>query len=531
MYRLLSIIIFFSTSLLAQPTSLDISASRWIMKVSSADYNTKFGSTKSVDGIELRKISDHFNLINVISKNLHSESEIRNMFAGLEILELNPDSKLEQRDLIPDDFKYENQWSMEMINMPAVWEHTVGGVNSNGEEIVVAVLDVGYQIDHIDLVENIWINKNETPDNDTDDDGNGYKDDYRGLNIVTQNDSHIIKDHGTKVAGIIGAEGNNGRGVAGVNWNVKILPISGVEHVGDIIFAMRYVVMMKQKYISSNGAEGANIVATNLSAGVKKVFPEAHADWCPYYDLAGQLGILSVGAAPNDFYNVDEEGDLPSLCQSDYLIAVTNTDIDDLKVSAAAIGPKNIDLGAPGERIFTTTLGDDYALISGTSGSAPHVAGLVALFHSLECVKLSDLVTSDPQAAALLIKDAILNGVDSNQEMSQTVSGGRLNAYNSFLNLAGWCTGFELGTLEVQDVHVDQTRLDVRYSTDEFSRHKISLYNMLGQLIKQEEFQPTVFDEKVLRINLEDLSLAPGHYVVSLSNEEGVASSVLAYIF
>lgn len=415
--------------------------------------------------------------------------------------------------------------------MPAVWDYTVGGMNQEGEDIVVAVLDVGFQIDHIDLEDNIWINLNETPGDGIDNDNNGYKDDYRGLNIETQDDSHNIDDHGTKVAGIVGAKGNNGRGVTGVNWNVKVLPISGVDHVGDIIFAMQYVVQMKQKFISTNGAEGANIVATNLSAGVKRVFPDAHADWCPYYDLAGELGILSIGAAPNEFFNVDEEGDLPSLCQSDYLIAVTNTDNTDMKVGAAAIGPINIDVAAPGERVFTTTLGDDYSTIIGTSGSAPHVAGLVGLFHSLDCDKLSELIKTDPKAAALIIKDAILNGVDTNQTLTQTVSGGRVNAYNAFLNLAGWCTGFELGSLELQDVHVDDTGLDIRYSTDEFSKHKISIYNLLGQLIAQEEFQPTVFDEKVFRIDTKDLSLAPGHYLVSLSNEVGRASSVLTYVF
>lgn len=529
MLRIFSLLLLFTASYCAAQSTSDDLHNRWIIKFDENDFS-KLSNIELTPDLETTILSEHFNLLGIKSESPLDRRQVKSMFPSVQVLDLYPDHKLQYRDRIPDDFSYSSQWNMDIIEMPAIWEHALGGNMQNGEEIVIAILDVGYEIDHIDLAENMWVNQNEIPNDGIDNDQNGYRDDYYGMNIDTQNDTHNIDDHGTKVAGIIGAEGNNGRGVAGVNWKVKLLPLGGVDHIGEIIVAMEYVVMMKQEYIESNGTRGANIVATNLSAGVGRLFPSGSPDWCPYYDLAGNLGILSVSAAPNANYDVETEGDLPSLCDSEFLITVTNTDRTDFKVNESGYGKVSIDLGAPGERVFTTNLNDDYGTISGTSGSAPHVAGLVGLLYSLDCASFSELVKSDPPQAAQLVKSAILEGVDLKPSLSNTLSKGRVNAYSSFLNLVSWCTGTPIGDLELQGISLDGQQVNLRYNTSDFSEHKVSIYNVLGERLKTVTFRPSVFNERILLIDLSDLNLVSGNYMFTLSNEIERTSNMFGLI-
>ena len=529
MLKVLSFFLFLTVSVCSAQSSAANLHERWIVKLDDTNL-TKVAELEPEKNVKISILSKHFNLIGIHSAIPLDKRQVSSILSSVEFIDLYPDHKLQYRDRIPDDFSYSSQWNMDMIDMPAIWDHALGGTMQNGEEIVIAILDVGYEVDHIDLEENMWVNQHEIPNDNIDNDQNGYRDDYLGMNIDTQNDTHNIDDHGTKVAGIIGAEGNNGRGVAGVNWKVKLLPIGGVDHIGEIIVAMEYVIMMKQQYIESNGARGANIVATNLSAGVGRKFPIDSPDWCPYYDLAGNLGILSVSAAPNDNFDVEKEGDLPSLCDSDYLIAVTNTDKSDFKVNESGYGKVSIDLGAPGERVFTTNLNDDYGTISGTSGSAPHVAGLVGLLYSLDCVEFSELTKTDPPQAAQLVKSAILEGVDIKSSLSHTLTNGRLNAYNAFLNLVSWCTGTPIGDLELQGISLDGQRINLRYNTNDFSEHKVSIYNILGERLKTVTFRPSVFNERVLLIDLSDLDLESGNYMFTLSNDLERTSDIFGLI-
>lgn len=502
---------------------------RWILDLDESNFSLLTKQPTKI-GFEIKVLSEHFKLVGVHSEQGLSEEQVRAILPQVKIDNIYPDRKLSYRDRVPDDFSYSSQWNMDIIEMPSLWEHATGGMTPSGEDIVVAILDVGYEIDHSDLDGNYWTNKEEIPNDDIDNDDNGYKDDYLGLNIDSQNDTHNIDDHGTKVAGIIGAEGNNGRGVAGISWNVKMMPLGGVDHIGEIIVAMEYVIMMKKLYLESNGAKGANIVATNLSAGVGRTFPFDSPDWCPYYNQAGELGILSVSAAPNENYDVDEEGDLPSLCDSEFLITVTNTDMSDFKVQESGYGKVNIDLGAPGERIFTTNLNDDYGMISGTSASAPHVAGLIGLLYNLDCTTFSELVKSSPADAALFIKTAILEGVDVKSSLANTLTQGRVNAYNTFVNIVSWCTGLPLGNLAMTDLRVEDQQINLRYNTSEFSEHTVTMYDVMGRRLKTFIFNPTVFKEKRVFMDISDLDLSSGNYIFTLSNENERVSNMYSLI-
>ncbi len=476
---------------------------------------------------EIDLLSDQFGLYEVNTVKPVSKQAMNEILTPWSPLRFYAsDGPLTLRGLTPDDKLYPRQWNMDIIRMPDVWEITTGGSTINGDEIVVAVIDDGFQKDHVDLRDNLWSNLGEIPNDGLDNDSNGVIDDFQGYNVDTDNDDIIPLSHGTRVAGIIGGKGDNEEGVTGVNWNVKILPISGVGFIPEVIKSMDYIIRMKELYLSSNGTKGANILVSNLSLGKDRSFPESHPDWCDLYDAAGAVGILSVAAVPNEFYNVDVEGDLPSLCQSDFLITTTNTSIDDERVQQSAVGPLNVDLGAPGENVTSTSLNNDYQTISGTSGSSPHVAGLAALLFS-SCDKLSELTKSDPPAAALVVKDVILSGVIQKSSLENTLSGGRLDALGSFLKLEEYCTDSQSTQLSIRSSSTEGQTLTVNYNTDIFEVHNYSIFNMQGQKLLTDEFRPVLFEEKTFTVDLGIIE-TNGNYILTINNEKNKVSQVFS---
>ncbi|RMF27683.1 MAG: hypothetical protein D6765_07150, partial [Bacteroidetes bacterium] len=151
------------------------------------------------------------------------EELARELAARPEVRAAEPNLELQTRDTLPNDSLFALQWGMQRIQAPDVWSFATGGQSAEGDEIVVAVFDRGFDVEHPDLVENLWHNPAEIPGNLQDDDQNGKVDDVLGWNFVNNSPTHLVEAHGTSVAGIIGARGNNGAGVAGVNWRVKLL--------------------------------------------------------------------------------------------------------------------------------------------------------------------------------------------------------------------------------------------------------------------------------------------------------------------
>jgi serine protease len=362
-----------------------------------------------------------------------------------------------QERLVPNDPNYAaQQWNMDNtgqtggtvdadVDAPEAWNITTGGVTADGDTIVVAVVDGGVQETHPDLAENMWKNYAEIAGTaGVDDDGNGYVDDVEGWD-ATGNDNLVPSNsHGTHCAGIVGARGNNSTGVVGVNWNVKILNVrgsSGTESV--VVLAYDYVASLRELYNNTNGAAGAFVVATSNSFGVDFGLASNYPIWCAMYDTLGALGILSAGAGPNQNTNIDTQGDMPTTCPSNYMIAVTNTNNVDQKVNSAGYGPINMDIGAPGQNINSTYTTSTYNTISGTSMATPHVAGSIGLYWSAACLPFVNDYKANPSAGALQMRTYVLTGVDSISSMATTTSSqGRLNLYKGIQKVLSYdCSG------------------------------------------------------------------------------------------
>ncbi len=392
--------------------------------------------------------------------------------SAIEIAQLN--HRLELRSTLPDDPQINLQWQYLNVgqsgglpgadlDIDLAWDLTTGGLSAAGDTIVVCVIDDGLNQDHPDFAGNIWVNHEEIPGNGIDDDGNGFTDDRRGWNTARNNDEiYDQANHGTPVAAIIGARGNNGIGVSGVNWNVKMMIVKGGIGVeSEAIEAYSYPLSLRRLYNQTNGQKGAFVVATNSSWGASYLFPDDAPLWCAMYDSLGNQGILNAGATANLGVNVDEVGDLPSTCPSDYLIAVTNINDENLLIQDAAYGEKSVDLAAYGDGVWTVDPPTGYGTFNGTSAATPHVAGAIALLYSAPCPGFAALYKSDPKAAALLVRQFILEGtIFTPTTQLLTVTEGRLNINNSLQLLMNACSScFPPTSLAATDVTDTQARL------------------------------------------------------------------------
>lgn len=363
------------------------------------------------------------------------------------VINATPELRIKYRNS-PNDTFFSLQSHLSIIHAQQAWDIATGGNTLRGDTIVIAVVDDGIDTTHPDLADNFWFNRKEIPWDGKDNDSNGYVDDYRGWNVY--NNNPVVSadgeraQHGTPVSGIIGARGNNLKGVSGVMWNVKIMPVVGGDNrEAEVIKAYSYVLKQRKLYKSTQGKKGAFVVAVNSSWGADRKKPSDAPLWCAFYDTMGKYGILNIAATSNDPINVDVEGDLPTTCPSDYLISVTNTDQNDA-IAGAGYGTISIDLGAPGSKTYSTgsSLATDPAYInfSGTSGAAPIVTGVAGLLFSCACDSFLNLYESNPTLGLKLIKEFILSGTDKSANLNtKTVSGGRVSANGAVYEMKHWC--------------------------------------------------------------------------------------------
>ena len=322
---------------------------------------------------------------------------------------------------IPNDTRFGDLWGLHNfgqsggtqgadIDVLGAWNFTTGSIN-----VIVAVIDSGIDYNHSDLSPNMFRNTADCNNNGIDDDGNGYIDDCYGIDTYN-NDSNPLDDnnHGTHVAGTIGAAGNNGLGVVGVNWNVKILACKFVNSSGSgtteaAIDCLEYVRIVKDR--------GYNIVATNNSWGGGD-FSQALID---AIDLHRQRGILFITAAGNgNFFgfglNNDQTPFYPCNTYLPNVICVAATTRTDGQATFSNYGRRNVHIGAPGSEILSTMRNGSYGTSSGTSMATPHVTGVAAL-----------LKAADLSLDWIAIKNLIMAGGDNVTSMANTVTQKRLN--------------------------------------------------------------------------------------------------------
>lgn len=482
---------------------------RYIVKFKNQQESSKFIKKISYrSDIETKLIFDEMNIFSVILHNTEQDNLLAALknFAGIEYLA--EDSEIQYRS-IPDDPFYNKQYGPAIIKANEVWDYNTGGISGTNDTIVIAVLDQGVYYKHDDLIQNIWRNHGEIPDDKIDNDNNGFIDDYRGVDMETKNGTLNSHYHGTGVAGIMGAKGNNKLGICGVNWNVKILPITSIRYVSDVISGYNYVYKLRKAYNDSNGSQGAFIVSTNLSAGYDNKFPsdnQSFTDWCNIYNLLGTVGILSVTAASNSEINVETEGDMPTLCTSNYLIPVNSTDSNDNFDATKSYGKSSIDIAAPGKSIYTLSTDNGFrADFTGNSAAAPHVAGAIGLLYTIPCKGFTDKVKANPAELSLKIKDYLMIYSDKlNDLKDKNVCGGRLNIFNTYLHLAELCGELPTGEFNIVNIFPNPAFDIVRieYSVENYDTHTLLINDAKGKLILKSEFKPAIFSEKVIEIDV-----------------------------
>jgi serine protease len=440
--------------------------------------------------------------------------------------------ELDDRKKEPNDPQYFKQTSMDLIRADLAWDGATGGITPQGDTIVVAILEKGCFRNHPDLRENMWKNTREIPKNGIDDDKNGYIDDFEGWDVRNNTDGEgTVGPHGVSVAGIIGARANNTEGVSGVNWDVKMMSLVNVSFTSEIVTAYTYAFKQRRIYNMTGGNKGAFVVATNASFGLAAMFPANQPLWCAMYDSLGKVGVLNIGATDNANINVDIAGDLPSTCPSEYLIVVTNVGNNDVKENGAAYGAINVDLGAPGEAVWTTDLrinGADtlfYGAFPGTSASTPHVTGTVGWMYSLPCASLSSDAKTDPSTCAKRMRDLILNSIDPNPSLKNiTTTGGRLDMFNILTASRELCGG-TVGKLEILGITPPISsgeKLKVAYQTPDFIPYIVRVVDVLGRIMYEKRIKPDQFSEKTFEIETD--YMANGTYFVVIQNTNGVAA-------
>ena len=327
----------------------------------------------------------------------------------------------------PNDVDFEKQWNLANtgqadpagnlgtrgadIHVVPVWARGITG----NRRVIVAVLDTGVDRTHPDLAANIYTNPGEAGrlgQNGKDDDANGVIDDLHGANFVGEvptGESGDDNNHGTHCAGVIGARGNDGRAIAGINWDVSILPVKfldadGVGTVAGAVNAVKYAVKMHARILSNSW--GGDDYSEAMADAIRE---------------AGEANALFVVAAGNDAQDLDRTRSYPASYALPNVLTVGAVGNTDLYAQFSNFGTRSVHVAAPGVNIYSTIRGGAYANYSGSSMACPHVAGMAAL-----------LLSHEPKLSAVDLKDRLIRTSTPVRALRKFVlAGGTVNMENA----------------------------------------------------------------------------------------------------
>jgi uncharacterized repeat protein (TIGR01451 family) len=393
-------------------------------------------SIASPTGRNLRVEVNHFGGSDIVAGLMLARVAVEDTLPALKALRDRADvlyaepNFIRHADVVPNDPLYTQLWALKNTNggisAEAAWNTTTGS-----HSVVVGVIDSGIDINHRDLKDNIFVNTAEVPNNNIDDDNNGFVDDVNGWDFLhhdrTVFDNADEDSHGTHVAGTLGARGNNAAGVVGVNWDVQLMPLKAIGNMGTtdsiLLETYSYAKMMRQR--------GVNLRVLNNSYGGQR-FSQSLLD---AIEQLNDAGILFIAAAGNDTLNNDFVAHFPATYDLPNVISVAaSAEGGFLASSFSNRGPQTVHLAAPGQGILSTTPhgytgdglvaahtdpdGSTYSNFSGTSMASPQVAGAAAL-----------ACAANPSITLEKLRAAVLFGVDeSGGFLGSVITSGRLNA-------------------------------------------------------------------------------------------------------
>ncbi|MFZ1702180.1 MAG: S8 family serine peptidase [Pyrinomonadaceae bacterium] len=398
-----------------------------IREIALANNDTMADEIESVSGLTVIDDLDNADAESVATQYATMSEFVDYAEPNFQIALDDPIQKVGPSDLLyrgasaemPNDPLFNEQWALNNsgagggkkradLDALEAWATTKGS-----DEVVVAVLDSGVDYTHEDLVGNMWVRPESVPAYS--DDELGDFNDLNGYN-GTDNIADPMDDngHGTHCAGIIGAEGNNGVGVSGINWKVKIMPLKflgrgGTGTTNDAIEAINYAIDRKKKGVNVR-IISASFGSTSKSKALEDTIR-----------AAGEAGILFVAAAGNNGSDNDRSPHFPSNYDLPNVISVAALDRTDNLASFSNYGVESVDVAAPGKDIVSTWLNDDYREASGTSMATPYVSGIAAL-----------IVANEPNISMKKLRERILGSVDKLDQLDGRVSsGGRICAANA----------------------------------------------------------------------------------------------------
>ncbi|MFN8389310.1 MAG: S8 family serine peptidase [Bdellovibrionota bacterium] len=399
---------------------------QYIIKFSSS-VRSASARARVRDALGVKIVQSHeltgAQLVETAPGNTLDDSYAKNLLAAGTVAYIEPNYRV-SIDGAPNDSRFNELWGMNNtgqtggtsnidIDAPEAWN-----INSGNGQVVVGVVDTGVDFNHPDLAANIWHNPGEIPGNGIDDDGNGVVDDVYGYNAINPSAAPLDDNgHGTHCSGTIGGAGNNSRGVAGVNWNVKIMGLKFLDSTGsgstnDAVSAIEYAIRMKQR--------GVNLKVLSNSwggGGQSQALEDAIA-------AANNAGILFVAAAGNSASDNDVVPSYPASYSQPNVLSVAAIDQNGNLASFSNYGATSVDLAAPGVNILSTTPNNTYSAYSGTSMATPHVSGVAAL-----------LAANEPTLTVTQLRARLIGTVKPLTTLSgQMVAPGIVDAYNALTN-------------------------------------------------------------------------------------------------